>query len=220
MKIRFARCRLDTDSRRLYRGTREVRLSPKAFELLRILAENRDRALSKSELLDRIWPGVYVSDMSLAQLVNEVRRAVGDRARDAQIVRTIHAYGYAFIAGIEDESHAAPTRATPRHCFWLTLSNRTFPLAEGRHIVGRDPSSAICLDSPNVSRRHASIVVAPLRVTIEDLGTKNGTWLAGSRVSAATELAAGDEIRIGPYRLTFRVSQTLSTTETEGRLRP
>src|SRR5262245_3077820 len=96
VKARFGKCRLDTDARRLFRGADEVHLSPKAFELLKLLVENRERALSKSELLQRVWPGVFVSDASLARAVNEVREGVGDRARKPQIIRTVHGFGYGF----------------------------------------------------------------------------------------------------------------------------
>ena len=89
MKVRFAGCRLDTDARQFFRGAREVRLSPKAFELLKVLVENRHRALSKEESLQLVWPGVFVSDASLARVVTEIRAGVGDRARQARIVRTV-----------------------------------------------------------------------------------------------------------------------------------
>jgi DNA-binding winged helix-turn-helix (wHTH) protein len=214
MKIRFGRCHLDTDSRRLFRGSREVHLSPKAFELLQVLVENRDRALSKAELLDRIWPGVFVSEMSLARVVTEVRQAVGDRAHGAQIVRTVHAHGYAFVAEVQDEIDAATTVVrTP--AYWLTTGTRTFPLQPGECIVGRDPASTIWLDSPKVSRRHARVRVREDCVAIEDLGTKNGTYVRGERLSAASTLEHGDEIVIGPFHLRFRISAASSTTETE-----
>ena len=76
MKVRFADCTLDIAARRLMRGGCEAHLSPKAFELLRVLVDNRGRALSKAELLEQVWPGVFVSDASLARVVTEVRAAV------------------------------------------------------------------------------------------------------------------------------------------------
>jgi DNA-binding winged helix-turn-helix (wHTH) protein len=214
MKIRFARCRFDTGSRRLFRGSREVHLSPKAFELLRVLVENRDRALSKAELVDQVWPGVFVSDMSLARVINEVRRVVGDPARRPRIVRTLHSHGYAFIAEVEVESDADPG-ATKRPAYWLTTSTQTFPLEAGEHAVGRDPTSTIWLNSPKVSRRHARVIVRDDQVAIEDLGTKNGTYVRGNRLAAVTTLESGDEIRIGPFKLVLRTSATSPTTETQ-----
>ena len=81
MHVRFADCDLDTDARRLSRGAQEIHLSPKAFELLKLLVESRPRAVPKQELLDRIWSGVFVSDASLARAVSEIRDGIGDHSR-------------------------------------------------------------------------------------------------------------------------------------------
>jgi DNA-binding winged helix-turn-helix (wHTH) protein len=215
VKIRFAGCRLDTDARRLFRGTRAVHLSPKAFELLTVLAENRHRALSKGELLQLVWPGVFVSDASLARVVNEIREAVGDHARRARIVRTVHAYGYAFAADVEDEEPASAAANLGHPACWLTLGTRTFPLPHGEHIAGREPDSSIWLDSLKISRRHARVIVRGGGAMIEDLGSKNGTFVRGVRISGATPLEPGDEVGIGPFTLIFRVSRGPATTETE-----
>jgi hypothetical protein len=166
-------------------------------------------------LLDNLWPGVFVSEVSLARVVTEVRQAVGDRARRAEIVRTVHGHGYAFIADVKEEVDA-DTAAIKPPAYWLTTGTQTFPLQPGEQIVGRDPASAIWLDSPKVSRRHARVSVVEDRVAIEDLGTKNGTYVRGERLSAASTLEPGDEIVIGLFRLRFRVSSASSTTETEG----
>jgi len=218
VKIRFADCRLDTDARRLWRGTREVHLSPKAFELLKLLVEEHPRALSKAALLERVWPDVFVSDASLARVVNEIREAVGDRARSSGIVRTVHRYGYAFGAELEDEgadgAPAAPGGASRATC-WLIRESRTYPLADGEHMVGREPASSVWLDSPKVSRHHARIVVSAGRATIEDAGSKNGTFVGDLRIEIRTTLQSGDTIRIGPFTLIFRVVGGLFTTETE-----
>lgn len=215
MKVRFGGCRLDTDAHRLFRGSLEVHLSPKAFELLRVLVENRARALSKAELLELVWPDVFVSDASLARVVNEIRQEIGDRARHARIVRTVHAYGYAFVADVEDEDPGFSGSSIGRSACWLTLRNRTILLTDGEYIVGRDPDSTIWLDSPKVSRRHARVVVGVGRATIEDLTSKNGTFVRGDRVSGPIAVQPGDDIRIGPFTLIFRVSRGPSTTETE-----
>lgn len=216
MPIRFADCRLDIDARRLFRGTREVHLSPKAFELLTLLVENRVRAVSKSELLERVWPGVFVSDASLARVISEIRDAVGDRARRALIVRTVHGYGYAFTADVaNDESVATETvRPVRPHC-WLVCGTREFALADGDHVVGRSPEVSVWLESPKVSRHHARLIVRGPHATIEDLGSKNGTHVRSARISGPTELELGDEIRIGRFTLVFRVDGTAGPTETD-----
>src|SRR5262245_6322205 len=102
MAIRFADCTLDTGARRFVRAGQESHLSPKAFELLVLLVESRPRAVSKAELLDRIWPGVFVSDASLAKVVSKIREAIG-HSEDAPVLRTVHGYGYAFAGTVEDD---------------------------------------------------------------------------------------------------------------------
>src|SRR6266850_4896137 len=115
MKIRFGDYTLDTDSRQLWRSGSTIHLSPKAFDLLKLLVERRPGAISKSELHERIWPGTFVSDDSLSRLIVEVREATGDDARRPRFVRTLHGFGYAFSADAEmisdrDESDSAAAR--------------------------------------------------------------------------------------------------------------
>ena len=104
MSLRFAGYALDLDARRLFRGRDELHLSPKAFETLRVLIECRPRALSKADLLERVWPGVFVSDASVARAVSEIRAGLGDRPGDGRIVRTVHGYGYAFCSDVEADA--------------------------------------------------------------------------------------------------------------------
>ena len=215
MKLRFEGLTLDVDARRLLRGSREIHLSPKAFELLIALVEAWPRALTKQELLERIWPGVFVSDVSLARTVTDLRGALGDRAREGRIVRTVYRYGYAFAAAVQREgpSLAIPPGTSP--VCWLTSRNRTYALADGEHIAGREPGTSIWLDSPKVSRHHARVVVDGERATIEDLNSTNGTFVRAARISSPAVLGSGDQIRIGPFTLTFLVSGRLPPTEPE-----
>ena len=69
MPLRFPPYMLDEECRQLLRGGEVVRLSPKAFDLLCILASHRPKALSKSELQERLWPGTFVVEKNLANLV-------------------------------------------------------------------------------------------------------------------------------------------------------
>ena len=215
MKVQFADYVLDVDARTVSRETAAIHLSPKAFELLAALVEHRGRAMSKSELLERVWPGVFVSDASLARVVREIRAALGDSPHDAHIVRTVHGYGYAFAAAISEDSSRPTVADERRPTLWLTGRTRTFALSEGEHLIGREPAVAICLDSPKVSRHHARIVVKDARATIEDLDSKNGTFVGGVRLTAPAALEPDETIRIGPCTLIFRVSHALAVTETE-----
>jgi hypothetical protein len=164
-----------------------------------------------------VWPGVFVSEASLARVVSEIRDAIGD-GRDTPIIRTVHAYGYAFNAAFEHvEPHQGAAPAVAR-C-WMICRERSVPLPDGEHIVGRDTGLSVWLDSPKVSRRHARMVVRGTEATIEDLGSKNGTIVRGARIVAPLRLESGDEIQVGPYTLTFRVVGGQGSTETEVRSR-
>src|SRR5262245_50285802 len=94
--VRFGSWVFDGESRELRGRQGMVHLSPKAFALLGALLESRPRALSKAELRDRLWANTFVSDSSLASLVREVRRALGDSVRQPVFLRTVHRFGYAF----------------------------------------------------------------------------------------------------------------------------
>jgi DNA-binding winged helix-turn-helix (wHTH) protein len=220
VQVRFADCMLDVDARTVWRGTTELHLSPKGFDLLALLVQHRTRVLSKRELLERIWPDVFVSDASLARVVKELRQSLGDSPQDARIVRTVYGYGYAFAAQIIGEATSRAAAHGSRAVCWLTMRTRSFGLTPGVHVIGRDPDVEIWLESPKISRRHARIEVADRAATIEDLGSKNGTFVRSVRVSAPALLQEGDVIRIGPFSLTFRAGSALAVTETESRLIP
>ena len=94
MQICFEECQFDDEARRLWRKGEPVHLTPKAFELLRLLIESRPRALSKDELRGELWPDVVVDEANLKNLVAEIRAALGP----VNVIRTVHRYGYAFEA--------------------------------------------------------------------------------------------------------------------------
>jgi DNA-binding winged helix-turn-helix (wHTH) protein len=96
MQVRFDDFMLDTETRQLRHGDAERHLSAKAFELLRVLVENRPRVLSKAELHEQLWPATFVSEATLASLVAEVRGALGETGREGRYVRTVHRFGYGF----------------------------------------------------------------------------------------------------------------------------
>ena len=202
MKVGLGELTFDSDRRQLLRGTTDVHLSPKAFDLLKALIDVRPRVLSKNELHQRLWPDTFVSDANLASLVAEVREALGDNARAPRFVRTAQRVGYAFCGAVEDDAKPAAV-ASPSMC-WLIKDGRRIPLLAGATVLGREGDGDIRIDSPTVSRRHARISISADGVTIEDLGSKNGTFLHGEPVSTAAPLADGDEIRIGSIVLLFR----------------
>ena len=217
MRVTFGEITLDTDSRQVFRGQREVRVSPKALDLLGLLVASRPRALAKKELLERLWPTTYVSETSLATLIREVRDALGDDARNPRYVRTVHRFGYAFCGATTTELPDIEPRRSPTGLgCWLVWEAHQIPLQDGENILGREPEATAWLDAATVSRRHARIVISGNGATLEDLGSKNGTYLRGARVTGPSKLVDGDEIHIGSAVVRFRMTSAAGSTATQG----
>lgn len=108
--LTFGEFRLDPVSGQLYRGATPVPLAPKAFALLHCLARSPGRLISKNELLDTLWPGVYVTDAVLKTAIRELRRALDDDSHSPRFIQTAHRRGYRFIA---ETTAAAPEIAAP-----------------------------------------------------------------------------------------------------------
>jgi DNA-binding winged helix-turn-helix (wHTH) protein len=210
--LRFEEFVLDTRRRQLRRGDQPVHLTPKAFELLAILIERRPEAVEKEVLEQRIWGSTHVAETSLAGLVAELRSALGDSRREPRFLRTVHGFGYAFC-GTADGGAAEP--GSDPLVFRLAWARREVSLHAGENILGRVDEAAAWMDSPSVSRRHARIVITGNDALIEDLGSRNGTFVQGERVVAPRPLQDRDEIRLGSVVLTFRIL-TAGATESGG----
>ena len=207
MQVRFGEFTIDTESRQLRKGDAERHLSPKAFEFLRLLVENRPRALSKEELHERLWPSTFVSEATLTSLVAEVRAALGETAGDRRFVRTVHRFGYAFEGTAAVPLTSMPSAQNRARC-WIVWQWGQVALTDGDHLLGRDGDVAVWLESPSVSRHHARIHICGTDATIEDLASKNGTFLRGERLTGPSPLIDGDEILLGSVQVKFRVSDT------------
>lgn len=147
----------------------------------------------------------------LARLVNEVRSAIGDRARPSRFIRTVPRFGYAFCGTAVEEGAPATSGCA------LQWGAQYVPLAPGENVIGRTAQALISVASPKVSRRHARIVVANGRAVLEDLGSKNGTYVGKRKIDSPVQLGHGDCIMVGPLRLIFRSSTAEESTSTETR---
>lgn len=186
LRLRFGDHLLDTDVHRLTRGGRTVPLSPKAFALLSVLAERRPRVVARAELRRLVWPEAVAGGTTLARLVNEVRGAIGDTAARGEVIRTVPRVGYAFSAlAVEEGARSAGIRCA------LVWGKRHVPLGQGENVIGRAEDAVISVASSKVSRRHARILVEEGRATLEDLGSKNGTFIGEQRVEAPSSCGRG-----------------------------
>jgi DNA-binding winged helix-turn-helix (wHTH) protein len=212
--LSFAEFVLDLDTRELRRAGNAVSLSPKAYELLELLVANRPKAMSKSALQERLWPETYVLEKNLVNLIAEIREALGDDAKQPRFVQTARRFGYAFRHETSDARAADPVTPKEPARFRLVWPGGRAALREGEYVVGRDPDLELFLDAQEVSRRHARITIAGERATIEDLGSKNGTFLGDRRLDSPAPLTDGDVIRVGSVGLTFTAVRSRGSTET------
>ncbi|HSE63815.1 MAG TPA: FHA domain-containing protein [Thermoanaerobaculia bacterium] len=214
MRVAFGDCVFDPGTHEVFRDGRASLLPLKAFTLLDLLISRRPNAVSKEEIHERIWPGTFVSDASVANLVAELRAILGDDARKPKIIRTVHRFGYAFRADVNparEQSAPLPFDRTSCRILW---DGREIHLRDGENVIGREPEAAIWVDDSAVSRRHARIVVGADGAMIEDLGSKNGTKLQGRKIRDAARLKDKDVIQIGPASMVVRVYRRAGTTET------
>jgi DNA-binding winged helix-turn-helix (wHTH) protein len=214
MQVRFSDFVLDTDTRDLRRESRPVHLSPKAFQLLELLVERRPTAISKDTLYKLLWPNTFVVEANLSNLVGEVRAALGDNPRRPKFVRTVHGFGYAFSGGAQSEGVA--THRSQGVLYRLVWEHGRATFAEGEHVLGRDPALEVCVESSSVSRRHARLHIADGVAVLEDLDSKNGTFVNGRRITTAVRLSDRDQIGVGNVRLRFRILSAQPSTETTG----
>lgn len=217
MRVSFAECVLDLDRRQLVRNDRDVHLTPKAFDLLALLVAARPRAVAKPEIHDRLWPGTFVTESNLTTLVTELRAALDDDARSPRYVKTVHRFGYAFCADATDQSERAP--AARRRGLYLSLEwdGGEVALHDGENVIGRERDAVAWIESASVSRRHARILVSGGTATLEDLGSKNGTFHRGQRVTSPVVLANGEEIVVGTVPLRLRMSEDALSIKTSAK---
>jgi DNA-binding winged helix-turn-helix (wHTH) protein len=107
----FADHTLDTERRELHRRSAPIAVEPQVFDLLVYLVQNRDRVVSKDDLITSVWGGRIVSDSTLTSRINAARKAVGDSGRDQKLIRTIARKGLRFVGAVRTQ----PSGAEPAH---------------------------------------------------------------------------------------------------------
>ena len=144
MTIRFGQFDIDSAARELRIAGERRETEPKAFDLLVYLIEHRDRAVSKDELLEAIWPRQIVTETALSRAVMKARRAVDDDATRQAVIRTVHGHGYRFVMELDSSPPAAETSPS-------TAAQIADPATPGKD---PDPSSNLIANSgPELGRR-------------------------------------------------------------------
>ena len=137
MQVLFGDCALDIDRRELMRGAKPVAIGPQVFDLLVYLVENRERVVSKDDLLGSVWGGRIVSELTLTSHINAVRKAIGDSGEEQRLIRTVSRKGFRFVGEVSEEQAG-----------WRIAS----PGDIGNAVGDRDASPALALpDKPSIA---------------------------------------------------------------------
>lgn len=208
-RYRFEDCALDASRLEVSRAGEEVRLSARAFKALEILLTSYPSAVSREDLYASLWPDTFVNLTTLNNVIAEIRLATGDRTK--RIVITKHRFGYVIGVPVIEETLEPFVRSR----FTLAIAGGTIVLREGENLVGRSSDAVVLLDLPPISRRHAIIRVTRNCVEVEDLQSKNGTFVEGERLRESRELHDRVAICFGSVCGVFRSIPIDGTTATD-----
>lgn len=209
--FRFGEFELDVAAYALRRNGLGVRLEKVPMEVLVLLVRRAGLLVSRADIQAAVWGSdVFVDqDAAINTAVRKIRRTLGDDAEQPRFVETVVGKGYRFVAPVLQQDEGPPPRLPN---YLLARGQRQFVLAAGENVLGRDPHATVYIDHPSVSRRHARITIEPARAVLEDLQSRNGTFLEGRPVEAPAELHHGVIIGVGPIALTFMVVSAGAST--------
>ena len=197
MRARFGAFLLDDDAKQLFRGEQPVHLTPKGYAFLEYLVRQGRRAVSKAEILEWLWPGRPVSQAALTSVVKELRQALGDPAGAPEVVRGVRGFAYALRPDPVFLTEPRAGLQAPAPEYRVLFQAHEVALSQGVNLLGRVHEAVVWVDDASVSRRHAVIRIEGRRATLEDCGSKNGTFVRGERITGPRELHSGDEIVLG-----------------------
>ena len=116
MQFRFEDYALDIERRELRRGAQQIAVEPQVFDLLVYMVQNRERVVTKDDLLDAVWSGRFVSESNLTTRINAARKAIGDSGQEQRLIRTIARKGFRFVGVVStaaEDARDAPTSTAP-----------------------------------------------------------------------------------------------------------
>jgi DNA-binding winged helix-turn-helix (wHTH) protein len=223
--FRFGGFELDLMAYALRRGDVRVKLEKVPMDMLILLVRKAGTLVGRDEIGAVLWkPDVFLErDAAINTAIRKVRRALGDVVEQPQFVETVVGKGYRFIAPVEPRtarpgSSSARWRPAFSSCV-LTRGKREYTLDTGENVIGRDPAAQVYVNHASISRRHARISISAHQAVLEDLDSRNGTFVDGRRVEGPLEIRDGAIIGLGPITLTFvvvsapRTTAPLSTSE-------
>jgi Tol biopolymer transport system component/DNA-binding winged helix-turn-helix (wHTH) protein len=116
---RFDEFTLDADRVEVRRGRAALALEPKAFRVLVYLIQNRERAVTKEELIEKVWAGAFVGDNALTRVIAQIRKQLGDSAREPRYIETLATTGYRFVAAVSDDAARSEFPSRRRKPVWI-----------------------------------------------------------------------------------------------------
>lgn len=211
---------------RLCRDGESLQIRPKLMDVLALLASRNGEVVSLPEIIESVWAREFMAESVVTRTIAELRKVLGDKAAQPRFIETITKRGYRLVAPVQwtvpgPEAHHAPapvaTAARPAGTTvcCLVWGEREIALGEGENLIGRSREAVIRISSSRVSRCHARIRVAGGRAVLEDLESKNGTFLWGRRIQGPVGLSDGDEICVGRDVMIFRFCYPIGTTVTD-----
>jgi DNA-binding winged helix-turn-helix (wHTH) protein len=215
----FGNVRVDARARTASVSGLPVHLTRKALDLLLLLLEHADTVVSKDQIYERLWPDTFVTESGLQTLVYEIRNTIDDQRSRGSWIRTVRGIGYSFAGHVLVDGVPADERTPIYPSAWLTNASTSLPLYIGENVIGRAPDNPLDVQHPTISRRHACIAIGE-SITLEDLGSKNGTWLNDERVTIPRILDNGAVVSFGSVTFTFRVARPQPSTVSADPLHP
>lgn len=188
----FGGFRIETAERRLLHGAIPVSLTPKAFETLLLLVENRGRLVPKEEFLQRVWPNTHVTEVSLARNISALRKALGDEGED--FIETVSKFGYRFRSLVTEAVASPSSQSTtalavlPFASVGVSEANAYLELGLADALITRlSTMRRVAVRPTGAVRRYAG--------TTPDLG-EVGRELKVARILEGTVQVAGDRLRV------------------------
>jgi TolB-like protein/DNA-binding winged helix-turn-helix (wHTH) protein len=161
VKYRFAQFEIDPSRHELRRVGESVHIEPQVFDLIVHLVRNRDRIVSKDELIEKIWNGRVISEAALSSRINGARRALGDNGNDQNFIKTLHKRGFRFVADVQEVSVNSDQDAAPLVPDAVALSSAPVKVSVSAEVSGLGDVVSESIRAEAVTR--SSIAVMPFR---------------------------------------------------------